>query len=474
MKFKAYLMLGLAALALSSCDESFNDWANPATNQQEATVSFGNGSITERPVIDLGKVEEDQVQLCQVNAPTANPEEWAKANYQITLNDELTLDMDANGNVDKQAVQDYIVKTYGRAPEERALTAKVVAYVGDGNTATKMVLASSDPFHVKVIPYAPVIEEAYYLVGNLNGWDPSNTDYQLTYVGEDPYEKPDFSITIDVESLNLPADADALYFKVCPQSAVGTDDAWDHMLTSPDGDDTEELSGKYGVAGGAFKIALSKLANYKKVKVNFNMMQGTYEISFINFDEFIYGIGNGTGWSRVCPLRCDNGDGEYYGYIYINGEWKFRSHEDSWDAPDWGGALDTPDALTGTLNEGGNIPAVPTGYYRVKASLNTMTWQLTEQITTIGVIGSFPDNNWGSDVAKLEYNEATGAWEGIVTFPAGVNWKFRANDAWTWNWGGSADALTQDGPDMSLAAGTYFIQLYAFVNGKAHFVATPQ
>lgn len=477
MKFKSYLLLGLAALALASCDESFNDWASPASNEQGATVSFGNGSITEVPLIDFATAvadEDGNIQVCQVNAPTANPAEWAEAKYEITLDDALTLEMTPDGKVNYDALREYVTKTYGVAPNEYDLAAKAVAFVGDGKTAVKMVLASSDPFNVKVKQDAPFIDEKYYLIGSLNGWDTNSTEYEVVNNGGDRYENPEFTITLD-------APGEDFWFKVCPASAIGTgDDAWGQMLTSIDEADVEVTSDEqyYGIGqGGAFMVTAASQEGFKKIKLTFNLMEGTFKMSAINFEEFIYGIGNGTGWSRVCPLRCENGDGEYSGYIYIDGGWKFRPLENDWGGTDWGGTLDESalaGLYTGTLVEGGDIPAIPEpGYYRVNASLNSMTWALTEKITTIGVIGAFPDNSWSSDVAKLQYNPATGAWEGTCAFPADVKFKFRANDDWKWNWGGTAENLTQNGPDMTIAAGTYFIQLYAFCNGKAHVIYAP-
>lgn len=103
----------------------------------------------------------------------------------------------------------------------------------------------------------------------------------------------------------------------------------------------------------------------------------------------------------------------------------------------------------------------------VEANIANLTYNLTP-ITTIGVIGSFPGTNWGSDEAKLTYNNATGAWEGRCTIPDGVKFKFRANDSWDINWGGDLNNLSYDGGDMSIAAGTYFIQLYITYEGDFH------
>ena len=46
--------------------------------------------------------------------------------------------------------------------------------------------------------------------------------------------------------------------------------------------------------------------------------------------------------------------------------------------------------------------------------------------------------------------------------------KFRANDDWAINWGGTLDALTQGGANITVAAGTYDIQLFAWCDGKAY------
>ena len=465
MKFKSYLLLGLAAMALASCDESFNDWASPASNEQGATVSFGNGSITEVPLIDFATAvadEDGNIQVCQVNAPTANPAEWAEANYEITLDDALTLEMTPDGKVNYDALREYVTKTYGVAPNEYDLASKAVAFVGDGKTAVKMVLASSDPFNVKVKQDAPFIDEKYYLIGNINGWNPSNTEYELVNNGGDRYENPEFTIIFD-------ATGEDIYFKVCPLSAIGTgDDAWSQMLTAVDDEDVEVSTDEqvYGIGqGGAFKITAAAQGDNKKIKLTFNLMKGTYKMQFVNFNPFIYGIGAGTGWSRVCPLALISEAGLYEGFVWVDGAFKFRSQETSWDAPDWGiGA-----GGEGTLAEqAGDISGVATGYYKMTVDLANLTYEIGTQITTIGVIGSFPGNEWASDNAKLEYNAETGAWEGTCTIPDGVKFKFRANNDWAINWGGTADALTQGGPDMTIAAGTYYIRLFAFCDGKAH------
>ena len=58
----------------------------------------------------------------------------------------------------------------------------------------------------------------------------------------------------------------------------------------------------------------------------------------------------------------------------------------------------------------------------------------------------------------MNYDPATKLWSVDVTLVAG-EMKFRWDSAWTVNLGGSLGALTQDGANMKVTAGTYTIVL---------------
>jgi hypothetical protein len=74
----------------------------------------------------------------------------------------------------------------------------------------------------------------------------------------------------------------------------------------------------------------------------------------------------------------------------------------------------------------------------------------------------------------MTYNEETGAWEVTIDLNAD-EMKFRANDGWDINWGGTEEALTQGGPNIKIdEAGSYFVQLFAYCDGKAYFKITKQ
>ncbi|MBR5655690.1 MAG: SusE domain-containing protein [Prevotella sp.] len=189
-----------------------------------------------------------------------------------------------------------------------------------------------------------------------------------------------------------------------------------------------------------------------------------------SYEEFVYAIGDDSGWATVHPLRSavedDIFNGVYTGFAYLNAEFKFRSHEDSWDAPDWGAGSED-----GKLEaQAGNLIVPAPGFYKMEMSLVDLTYSLTP-INTIGVVGPAQEGGWNDDT-DMTYNPETGAWE-VEMDLAADELKFRANDDWAINWGGDINDLTQDGPNIAIdAAGKYKIQLYITYEGAHKVVFT--
>ena len=189
------------------------------------------------------------------------------------------------------------------------------------------------------------------------------------------------------------------------------------------------------------------------------------------FGDYIYAIGGDTGWSNVYPLRSSQeggvNTGKYKGFGYLSQEFKFKPNE-----ADWNGDWENDGEGKIADNGGANCPAPETaGYYMIEVDLTAMTYTLTP-ISTIGIIGPAQDGGWDTDT-DMAYNAETGAWEATVALK-GDKMKFRANDGWDINWGGSFDALTQGGADIAVEEGTYEIKLYAWCDGKAYATVTKQ
>ena len=148
------------------------------------------------------------------------------------------------------------------------------------------------------------------------------------------------------------------------------------------------------------------------------------------------------------------------------GEAKFRKN-DAWDIS-WG-STDYPVGVA-VVNTFDNIPIPADGDYEVTFNSETLEYsfkQLTGDIPTpIGIIGSSTPGGWGTDTDMQQVEGTTDEWILTVdltqsTDPGAEGAKFRKDNAWTVNWGGSdfpSGIATQDGPNIQIPeTGTYIV-----------------
>ena len=448
---KKILSLMGMALLMASCTDDYKDWAEPFSNAPEDPYSI---SFTASPAspIDFATISGDKVLL--FNSTIEGPEGAAATEYEVVLSDEsgenqTPVEVDAEGYANVEELEAAVYGLYGRRPVARTIPMEVGVAINVKGASIVKISSTT----LTATPNAPEIEEAYYITGTPNSWNNSDTSLELTNGGGDVYENPVFKVLI-------PATGSDIEFKVTPKSGIGGD--WSKCLTASD------TEGKFATdnAGGNFMI--THVEGAKFYRVEFNMLDQTWKYDALNFNTYIWQAGNGNGWgSPASPLYSPAGDGKYTGFMYLDGEFKFRSGEDNWNAPDWGKG-----ASEGTLAEqAGNLSA-DAGYYKVEVDLGALTYKLTP-ITTIGIVGPAQAGGWDADT-DMTYNKETGAWEATVELAAD-EMKFRANDGWDINWGGTENNLTQGGDNIKVAtAGKYFIQLFAYCDSKATFKMTKQ
>lgn len=305
-------------------------------------------------------------------------------------------------------------------------------------------------------PYVEDLCDEYYYVGALNGWSDSDKTYQLTNSGVSAYLDPIFSIVIPAPVDDNGNRVDN-WFKLAPGTAYG-DNFWGSLICAADNGD-ESLKGQYVIGdAGAFNQPASDGATYYRISIN--VLAGTWEFTPMAFKEYIYEIGNESSWSIAHALRSANYDGKYVGYYWLDGEYKFKPNEDNWDG-DW----EYVDGNKITDAGGPNMPGVAAGFYMIKVDLGEMTFDTTP--FTVSIIGS-ANGAWDTDT-DLTYNAEEGCFEVTTTLNDG-EFKFRANHDWGTNWGGEPDSLSQDGPNIGVAAGTYLIKFYLDgATGAAHY-----
>lgn len=137
-------------------------------------------------------------------------------------------------------------------------------------------------------------------------------------------------------------------------------------------------------------------------------------------------------------------------YTFNAGEAKFRQ-DDAWDV-NWG-SVDFP---SGVGTQGGANILVTPGTYNV--TFNILTGAYSFDFVSIGVLGTALN---GFDVADTNMSTTDGINYTLenITLTDGLI-KFRQNDTWTVNWGGTefpGGVYTLDGPDIPVVAGTYNI-----------------
>lgn len=442
-------------MSMVSCTEDYTDWGNPQSNPKEEAVSFGNGSVTPVDVINLADVKTEKVKVASIVAPTSSNAAYTPT-YKINIGGRA-FDIDAEGNMAKADLVNYIVDKFGKRPTEHDIDATLDAWVSNGVTAVKM--ATSEKFQIKAIPEAPVIDEGYYLVGDMfttedgvNGWNTISDKQTFKHSDKDVYEDPIFTITFETTKADQ-------YWKIIPKANVdaGNTDASAAGVVGPKVDGEDSMTGS--LTNGDAKAG--KIAKAGKYKLTLNMMDYTYTFEEVKYDPFIYFIGATDGWksSDQKLALVDEAKGVYTGYVYVadpNGaglQFKFQRVAGSWDNEINAGAFVSFGGAA--TNENGNI-GVNAGegvyYFDVNLSEGTIT---ATKVETMSMIGGF--NNWDGD-AVMTWNAEEYCFEATNVGVTADGWKFRVNGGWDINLGGSLNNLTAGGDNITVAGNT--VKLY--------------
>lgn len=438
-------------MAMVSCTEDYTDWGNPQTNPQEEAVAFGNGSVAPVDVINLADVKTEKVKVASIVAPTSSDAAYTP-NYKINF-DGQSFDIDADGNMATAELTSYIVDKYGKRPKERDIDATLDAWVSNGSTAVKM--ATSATFKVKAIPEAPVIEEGYYLVGNMfatektDGWTKGDAK-AFNHSDKDVYDDPVFTITFETTKADQ-------YWKIIPKKNIESGDIWAAGVVGP------KVDGDASMTGSLTNVdaQAGKIAKAGKYKLTINMMDYSYTIEEVKYDPFIYFIGATDGWTNAEQKLAlvDANTGTYTGFLYCadpnnwGNQFKFQRVAGSWDNEINAGAFNTFDGAA--TNENGNIGVnAGEGVYYFDVNLANGTIKATK-VETMGIIGGF--NNWGGDAA-MTWNTEEYCFEATNVGVTADGWKFRINGGWDINLGGSLNNLTAGGDNIAVAGNT--IKLY--------------
>ncbi len=452
-KISLYVTLALTAFLMGACSGDYTNWADPQAYSQENAVTIPGFKATAVASQDLATTG-DSVQTFTLSSAKL-PDGYALQNARILLTpvgidnaQTTTVNTTLNGKVLTSDIQSLIESIYGKRPTNRTFDAHVyVSAIRNGQAA----FIDAGKIQFVAAPKAPFIDAGYYLAGDITGWDASGA-VAFKHSSQDVYTDPVFTIFFTTNAANK-------YWKIIPKNNYDGD-FWKNGIngvlgTTVDGDTSMEgkLTTDNPQAG--------KIVEAGIYRMTINMMDYTYKIEKLNFQEFMYMAGDANGWSQIDILQSPAFDGIYTGYMYMNQNgFKFCT-QPNWNGPNYGAGFSTAgDAPNITLTE-------PEGFYKVTLDMGALSYSLTP-ITTIGVIGDATADGWNSD-QSMTYDKANRCWviQNIVLKDGAI--KFRANDAWDISWGGTLNSLTtQNGSNIYVAAGTYTIKLYLSYDGNSH------
>lgn len=453
MKKTFIYMISLLLLGLTACDEDFNkDVAPPQSNEPEDAQNINFNATAVGSAINLNDWDgTSEISMVSVTSP-ANLPEGTTVSYKLEISgtqdfaDFKELPASLSNNwilVPGMELNEAVKEMFGKAPTANPVYYRVNLYVTKGTSAVRYSYTIDTP--VLITPISLPIEPAYYLIGDMNSWNPDEL-IKFSHSGNNVYDDPHFSVTVEV--------AAETNFKIAPQSAKDAHEAggnfWDIVFgTAVDGDTSLEGS---IVTENAQAI---KIESAGFVKISLNMEEYTYKIEPMGeVSPYLYVPGNHQNWAPATApvLFSENMDLVYDGYIYLDGEYKFTSAPD-WDHTNYGnggeGKLST-DVTAGNIN-------AEAGFYYLKADLNLLTYEQTK--TEWGIIGDATPGGWDNST-PMTYNRENNTWTVTADLEGGKDYKFRANNAWDINMGGSPGKLTAGGDNIRLeTSGNYTIVL---------------
>lgn len=450
-----YSLAVLASVTLASCNGDYDDWANPQTNEQEASAAKYGITFAAGPEAESSMPDEDGViNLVTINSTDANVTGYTLKSLKVN-GEAINGEIDGN-NIQVNAAE--LEKILCNQNNSRASVARDMKV----ESKVSVNLASGDAVAInsvgettgKLTPTAtPQLDEkGYYMLGQINGneWN-AKSPVWMNKISDGVYQ------------LKVTTTADKNWFKFYAGSNFVSDD-WDSINKGALGckeNGSEDTFGYIlynGDSWGELQTPVIPGAGTWIVTLDMNNL--TYTVG----KPILYMAGDANGWATNDYLAGEDGV-HFTGFMFLNQNgFKFCTQPE-WKGTNYGANFDTaPNAANITMTE-------EAGYYKVDVDLESKSYVLTP-ITTIGIIGSASPKGWDSDVdmTYVPYNAETkelGYWEiKDVTFTSGEI-KFRANDDWAINWGGDTNALTQGGDNISVEAGTYDIKLYAWANGYA-------
>lgn len=378
---KKYMLFGgvmCAMLGLSSCDESFNDWASPSVNDPEAALAAYGIDVTGSGVeVNMNDAERpDSIRLVSISSTN---EEVVSLEYdKVTIND-CKIPYVVKGK--DVYVGTYAIDSLARLAlksqkyETRELKVSVDAHA-------KLQSGSSVAFTKEVIQKETTIEtpavdpNGYYLLGevNGNGWNPEEPVW-FAKVADGIYE---VTVTTENEGEN--------WYKFYGGTDAGN---WDGANAHVMGCDTNGDGSLFNYINWSADLQCPIISGKGKWKVRLDVNNWTYTINEVKPDLFLTGSNYDWGgkWLQLVPFNKSEED--FWTIIYLHEGEQFKFAPQAGWGDDFGYTGTTINDEAGaniTSSSDGNLVVGKAGWYLLKVQ-NGSTKALTVLQPNVYLIG---------------------------------------------------------------------------------------
>ena len=378
---KKYMFLSgalLAMVGLSSCDDSFADWAEPQTNEPEsALAAYGVEFVGSGVDVDMNDENRpDSIRLVSMSTSSADVTalvyddikvNGCKIPYAIKGNDVYvgTYALDSLARLALQS-QKY---------EKRALNVNIEAHAllntGHALAFTKELVQNETPIQTPAVD-----PNGYYLLGDIsgNGWDPSNPVW-LSKVADGIYEG----------TVTTTGEGDHWY-----KYYGGTDwGNWDGANAHVMGCDVNGDASLFNYINWSENLQCPVISGEGKWKVRLDVNNWTYTINEVKPDLFLTGSNYDWGgkWLQLVPFNKSEED--FWTIIYLHEGEQFKFAPQAGWGDDFGYTGTTINDEAGaniTSSSDGNLVVGKAGWYLLKVQ-NGSTKALTVLQPNVYLIG---------------------------------------------------------------------------------------
>lgn len=378
---KKYMLFGgvmCAMLGLSSCDESFNDWASPSVNDPEAALAAYGIDVTGSGVeVNMNDAERpDSIRLVSISSTN---EEVVSLEYdKVTIND-CKIPYVVKGK--DVYVGTYAIDSLARLAlksqkyETRELKVSVDAHAklqsGSSVAFTKEIIQKETPIETPAVD-----PNGYYLLGevNGNGWNPEEPVW-FAKVADGIYE---VTVTTENEGEN--------WYKFYGGTDAGN---WDGANAHVMGCDTNGDGSLFNYINWSADLQCPIISGKGKWKVRLDVNNWTYTINEVKPDLFLTGSNYvwGGKWLQLVPFNKSEED--FWTIIYLHEGEQFKFAPQAGWVDDFGYTGTTINDEAGaniTSSSDGNLVVGKAGWYLLKVQ-NGSTKALTVLQPNVYLIG---------------------------------------------------------------------------------------